>query len=64
MKSQKHDFARSVVISRRHWDVPMRVGLRPYFRFTWWLDEELRGLVARWAHTAAPNASRLKPSSR
>ncbi|HUT11413.1 MAG TPA: hypothetical protein VMY42_13010 [Thermoguttaceae bacterium] len=60
MKSQKQDFARNVLISRRHWDIPLRVGLRPYFRFTCWLDEELRGLVARWAHTAAPNATRLK----
>ncbi len=56
MKSNKLDFARNVSITRRHWDVPIRVRVVPYVRFIFRLDYELRELVARWIHTAAPNA--------
>lgn len=56
MKSPKLDFARSVPITRRHWDVPIPVRVLPYVRFICRLDDQLQELVAQWAHTAAPNA--------
>ena len=56
MKSEKQDFARALLIARDYWDVPVRVLLGPYVRFIRRLDDELETLVARWAHTAAPNA--------
>ena len=59
MRSEKPDFARAVSIDLYHWDVPVRVGLRPYVRFSRRLDGQLRKLVARWTRTAAPNALRL-----
>jgi hypothetical protein len=39
-------------------DVPVRVAFESYAQFDRWLDDELEKLVARWAHTAAPNAFR------
>jgi len=39
-------------------DVPLRVSAHSYREFSRWMDRELAKLVARWAHTAAPNASR------
>jgi hypothetical protein len=56
MTSENTQLARAVKIGRGYWDVPVRVGLRPYVRFTLWMDGQLQKLVARWAHTAAPNA--------
>jgi hypothetical protein len=35
-----------------------------YEAFGLWLDLELEKLVARWAHLAAPNATRSKRHSR
>lgn len=64
MKSNKVDLARAVLIARGHWDVPVRVGLHSYMRFSRWLDGELRTLVDRWAHSAAPNASAVRRSGR
>lgn len=61
MKTQKRDFARAVLIARDHWDVPVRVRLRPYLCFIRRLDGELEQLVAKWAHTAAPNALGRRP---
>ena len=61
MRRQHPQFAmQAVAIARDHWDVPVRVGLRPYVRFSLNMSRELEKLVARWAHTAAPNATRLK----
>ena len=60
MKSEKLDFAHAVAIARDHWDVPVRVRWRPYLRFSRRLDDELRKLVARWAHTAAPGTLDLR----
>ena len=42
-------------------DALLKVGLRPYRRFSLWMDNELAELVARWVHTAAPDASRTVP---
>ena len=64
MKSQKSDLARAVLITRDHWDVPVRVRLRPYLCFSRRLDGELEKLVAQWVHTAAPNALGRRPRSK
>jgi hypothetical protein len=45
-----------VLIGRDHWDVPVRVEVRAYMRFSRRLDMQLRRLVVRWAHAAAPRA--------
>jgi hypothetical protein len=42
-------------------DAPLKVGLRSYRRFCLRMDDELAELVARWVHTAAPDASRTVP---
>jgi hypothetical protein len=42
-------------------DAPLKVGLRSYRRFCLRMDDELAALVAQWAHTAAPGASRAIP---
>ena len=33
---------------------------KPFLAFDNWMDEQLEILVARWIHTAAPNASRFE----
>jgi hypothetical protein len=33
---------------------------KSFVAFEQWMDEQLDQLVARWIHTAAPNASRLE----
>ncbi len=53
----------SVTIGRDHWDVPVRVELRAYLRFSRRMDGELRRLVACWAHLASPRARGL-PAAR
>jgi hypothetical protein len=45
-----------VLIGRNHWDVPVRVELRAYLRFGRRMDRQLRRLVLRWAHAAAPQS--------
>ncbi len=56
MSGEKLKLARNVRIARDHWDVPVRVRLRPYLRFCRQIDGELEELVARWIHTMAPNS--------
>ena len=63
MKSTKHNLARDVAFPRAHWDVSIRVPLRPYVRFCTDMDEQLQSLVDKWAHTAAPNAMRPRRRS-
>jgi len=57
MKSKQADFTCDVFISRDHWDVPLRVRLQEYLQFGRRLDDQLRQLVGRWSHRAAPGAS-------
>ncbi len=57
MKSKKLNVADGLPIARDHWDVPLRVELRPYILFCRRMDDELQQLVDQWAHTAAPNAN-------
>ena len=58
MSKHKHKYtvADELLIGRDHWDVPMRVEVRAYLRFSRWLDGRLRRLVVRWAHVASPSA--------
>jgi hypothetical protein len=51
-----------LLIGRNHWDVPVRVELPAYLRFSRRLDQQLRRLVAHWQHTASPAAR--EPTSR
>ena len=60
MKSKKLDTAHAVAINRDHWDVPLRVALRPYMVFCRRIEGGLEELVAQWAHTAAPNTKRMR----
>ena len=59
MKSEKLDPAWDILVARDHWDVPIRVSMLAYVRFSRRLDRQLAGLVAQWARMAAPNASGL-----
>jgi hypothetical protein len=52
-----------VLIGREHWDVPVRVELRSFLRFSRRMDLQLRRLVVRWAHAASP-WSRGVPANR
>ena len=61
MRHKKLDFDRAILIDRPHWDVPLLVHLHPYLRFSRQVDRQLRNLVARWAHAAAPRALGRRP---
>ena len=61
MSSDKLIADEGVLIGRHHWDVPVRVELRSYLRFSRRMDIQLRRLVARWAHTASPESRRAAP---
>jgi hypothetical protein len=51
---------RLLSISPEHWDVPMRVELRPYLEFNRSIAQQLRELVARWpGHTPQPLPNRF-----
>jgi hypothetical protein len=56
MSNQNLTVGQRMAIGRDHWDVPVRVALLPYLRFSRRLDGQLRRLVASWAYTAAPCA--------
>ncbi len=45
-----------VLIRRDHWDVPVRVELRAYLRFSRRMDQQLQKLFVRWSHAASPEA--------
>jgi hypothetical protein len=59
MSCNKSAADEDVLIGRNHWDVPVRVELRAYLRFGRRLDGQLRRLVIRWAHAAAPQSRAL-----
>jgi len=63
MSHNKSAAGEDVLIGRNHWDVPVRVELRAYLRFGRRMDHQLRRLVLRWAHAAAPQsrASTIQP---
>jgi hypothetical protein len=39
-------------------EAPLRLSRDSFRRFDQWMDQQLAALVARWAHAAAPRASR------
>jgi hypothetical protein len=59
MSHSKSIGGEDVLIGRNHWDVPVRVELRAYLRFGRRMDGQLRRLVIRWAHAAAPQSRTL-----
>lgn len=63
MNNDKVTGGDGVLVGRNHWDVPVRVELRAYVRFSRGLDSQLRRLVVRWSHTAPPR-SREKPATK
>ena len=63
MSNQKLITGENVWIGRDHWDVPVRVELQAYLRFSRRMDLQLRRLVVRWAHAASPS-SRGLPANR
>jgi hypothetical protein len=64
MNNDKLTVDESVLIGRNYWDVPVRVELPAYLRFGRRMDSQLRRLVARWLHAAAPDARGLRQSPR
>jgi hypothetical protein len=48
MKNAKNVFVDLINISPEHWDVPMRVELRPYLEFNRRMACQLRELIDRW----------------
>ena len=56
MCNEKLTVEESLLIGRDHWDVPLRVALPAYLRFGRRMDLQLRRLVVRWQHAAAPGA--------
>jgi hypothetical protein len=63
MSNDKLIAGEGVLIGRDHWDVPVRVELRAYMRFSRRLDSQLRRLVVRWAHVASPWARGVRAST-
>ncbi len=56
MNTEQEIPSNGIVLGREHWDVPLRVELRPYLHFCRRLDSQLRRLVVRWSHAASPSA--------
>jgi hypothetical protein len=48
-----------VNMGREHWDVPVRVELRPYLDFTRRMNIQLRHLVERWERKDKKHKSRI-----
>jgi hypothetical protein len=48
-----------LLMGRNHWDVPLRVELRRFLRFSRRMDVQLRRLVIRWGHAATPESRGL-----
>ena len=60
MSNDKSTVDGSTLIGRNYWDVPVRVELSAYLRFGHRMDLQLRRLVVRWQHAAAPGARGLR----
>ena len=56
MNHEKSLLNEAIVIGGNHWDVPLRVELRAYLRFSRRMDMQLRRLVVRWSHAATPQS--------
>jgi hypothetical protein len=60
MNGLDQNLLRYVNIGREHWDVPVRVELRPYLDFNRRINMQLQHLVARWAKNAAPISRKFR----
>ena len=49
MKAIDTKLLRRISIGPEHWDIPMRVELRPYLEFNRRMASQLRALEVRWA---------------
>jgi hypothetical protein len=49
-------------VGRNYWDEPLRLHLKRFKRFDRQMDRQLRKLIQRWQHTAAPNAQAVRRS--
>jgi hypothetical protein len=56
MSKRRLIVANGVLIGRDYWEIPIRVDLRTYLRFSRQLDRQLRRLTVRWTHAASPIA--------
>lgn len=56
MNNHKVSVVDGVYIGAGYWDMPVRIQLRAYLRFSRRLDSQLRRLVVRWAYAASPAA--------
>lgn len=60
MESDRTERTHYMPVGRNFWDEPLKLHLKRFKRFDRLMDRELRRLVARWAHTAAPCALRVR----
>lgn len=61
---KKHDIGPSGGYVLGDGPVPIRLSRDSFRRFDQWMDQQLAALVAKWAHAAAPNASKSRPTFR
>jgi hypothetical protein len=50
----------TISIGREHWDVPVRVELRPYMEFSLRITHQLQKLVERWQRPGLQSPSPLR----
>jgi len=60
MDSHRLERSYYMPIGRNFWDEPLRIHLKRFKRFDRKMDQQVRKLVTRWQHTAAPNAQRIR----
>jgi hypothetical protein len=56
MTNPKSAINDGVLIGRGHWDVPVRISITAYLRFSRRMDHQLHRLVVRWSHLAPPSS--------
>jgi hypothetical protein len=56
MNKQQSIVINGVLVGCDYWDVPVRVEVKAFLRFSRRIDSQLRRLVVRWAHAAPPSA--------
>jgi hypothetical protein len=56
MNNQQSIVINGVLVGCNYWDVPVRVEVKAFLRFSRRMDNQLRRLVVRWAHAASPSA--------
>jgi hypothetical protein len=59
MAAMAHDFSSGPTVPKADMDV-IAAESESFVAFDLWMDQQLEQLVARWIHTAAPNADRAQ----